>query len=287
MVRIFHLKNNYFSNEIEMVSADYSVLGYFDGLSMEAHYEKGKNAIDYLMIEEKNNPYEQCDYFDIVGFRDDEKYDRSFWEKGKNPYIFISCIRFSQLSSISEEIIKKIEITYDAICYTTIDSNDLIICRRTKSFADGYEKIESYENMFQIIDERNKIQKVFSIIAISQVVLDILSGCELERWSEKDKEMGRTEKSNLLEEDVSCQIRCVIKDRESMKEFVDDLEKELGTCCSVQGILGSDDYILHINGIKMTDLLALYGYNRLLTHGNINYKKAFYNVQTEILIERN
>lgn len=169
MIRLFQFKNNFLSESKKKLEAEYSVIGYFDGLDMKTDKEMEvgeKNRIlsdpSYAFIEK--NPDEMCDYFNIVGLR--EKDDTKFWEMQEEALVFISCIRFVKKSNNLSKIIENIEKTYNAICFTTLDNSDLIICLRTKSYIKGHEAIENYHMVIQTCDPENNLQKGFSVLGI-------------------------------------------------------------------------------------------------------------------------
>ena len=289
MIRLFRFKNNYITKEIDMVSADYSVFGYFDGLSMQVYQDEIEilNAFndDCLIAEKDQEPYEMCDYFDIVVIHSEETADRMFWKKGGNPYIFISCIRFQHVSSELDTIIKEIETKYNAICYTTIDNSDLVVCIRTTTYAEGYRNIERYPKIIQKFDPKNRLQKGFSLMVISQVVLDMLSGSGLDRWKKNDLEAAGVEVGLLKREQLTCLLRGVIFNWDELKKFKSELKRRLNVDIRFQGILGSEDIVFALHTIDSLEFLRLFGYRMLLTHGNDIYKSVFYNIRTEILMD--
>ncbi len=178
MIRVFQFKNNFLSENPKMLKAEYSVIGYFDGLDMKTDADmKGaerscilSDPFQYEFI--KNDPYEMCDYFNIAGLR--EQSDEDFWKSSEEPLVFISCIRFRRKSEKLKKLIEMIEKTYHAVCFTTLDSSDLVICLKTTSHEKGYRAIEEYRRIISEHDSQNGIQKGFSVLAIRQAVLDSL-----------------------------------------------------------------------------------------------------------------
>lgn len=281
MIRLFQFKNNFLSESKKKLEAEYSVIGYFDGLDMKTDKEMEvgeKNRIlsdpSYAFIEK--NPDEMCDYFNIVGLR--EKDDTKFWEMQEEALVFISCIRFVKKSNNLSKIIENIEKTYNAICFTTLDNSDLIICLRTKSYIKGHEAIENYHMVIQTCDPENNLQKGFSVLAIQQLILDALA---------QDMILG------IKEERLHCVLRGVIKNWSNINVFLVKLKDKLKIKdteenierLGIYGLLGSEDITIILREICSIDLFKLYADNGLMTHNNDVYSDAFYNVRTEILRE--
>lgn len=270
MIRMFQFKNNFLSEDTKMVNAPYSSVGYFDGLdTWVVSHQKGKDVLSIPIRTEKKMD-ESCDYFNIVGMRHEQ--DEFFWNENQsqNPFLFVTCIRLHKWSDKFEDIAKTIEKKFDACCYTTFDSSDLIICMRAKSYSQGYSAIEEYSSLVKDLDGSNRIQKSYTILSILQKTLDSLP-----------------EENIIGEESVSCLLRCVIKNWDAIVEFEDELKQEIeASKCTSYGTLGSDDWLIILEDIQITNLFRLYGKNSLLTHGHPKYKSAFYNIKTEILVSR-
>ncbi|MCD7717137.1 MAG: hypothetical protein LUI39_11915 [Lachnospiraceae bacterium] len=289
MVRLFNFKNNFLSDIPQPVSADYSVFGYYDGLSMKT-YEKEKEILEIFndsLVSEltKKEPPEKCDYYSIVGFCQ-EASDEDFWKKGGKPYIFISCLRILKKIGDLNPFMEKLNAEHDAVFYTTVDSSDLVVCIRTSTYEEGYRTIESYPKMMK--DSGNKLQKGYSVFLIFQPVLDILSEdpVAIKEWEKEDLDAARKEIGWLRDEELECSIRCVVKDWANFCPFVDELKRFCQTEPEVFGVLGSEDVILRLSSVNSRKVLALFGRNSILTHGNDFYSAALYNARTEILVRR-
>lgn len=271
MIKIFQFKNSFLSEENKRVQAQYSSVGYFDGLDIKTESDKAGSSIlsSPAKIQFLDGFYESCDYFSIVGIRKDEIKDTNFWNEKQNPFLFVTCLRLKKRSNELEALVDEIEEAYNAICYYTFDSSDLIICLKTSSYIEGYHIIEKeYVDLAEKY-KNNKVQKLFSVLSVEQKILD---------------ELPEETESIMEEETLSCILRCVVKNWSQVKNFVDELKKECA--CEEFGILGSDDMIIVIKNITTKKLFELYGDSKLLTHNNESYKKAFYNIRTEILVNR-
>lgn len=283
MIRVFEFENSYIGENGQAVDAEYNLFGYFDGLTMRKFHD---NLIDdfYTQFQalQLKRLEKKCDYFDIVGFCVDEIYDEEFWRKGGEPYIFISCVRLKKPSGKLTEIIFKLESRYNGIGYTSVDNSDFIFCIRRENYVDGYKCLKEYFSYIKSIDVTNDIEKLFSVVAISQALLDILNHKEKGRWNTEDIQNAQIEFSMLKEEKISCSLRALIKNIDKTKDFVDALKKNLQTDIQDFVIVGSEDLQLELHGISSLEFLSLYGFKGLLTHDDSTYSNAFYNIKTEI-----
>lgn len=275
MIRLFQFKNNFLSKYTEKLVAEYSIIGYFDGLDMKTDKDMNlKKTIELLndpmQIEISKSLNEMCDYFNIAGIRCDD--DTEFWQFNDHFFVFISCVRLQKKSTKLFEIIKKIETDYNAVCYTTLDSSDLVICLKSKSYYEGYEAIENYHRIIEEYDKDNGLQKGFSLLAIHQCALNGLL---------------RDEKPWMSDEKLCCILRIVVKDWKEINNYLDELKSTLKIQkCETYGLLGSEDIMVELKDVQSKDWFSLYADNGLLTHGNLYYNKAFYNIRTEILVKR-
>lgn len=267
MIRLFQFKNNFLSQNARMVSAEYSSIGYFDGLDTRIVLDQEAQDILSLPTQVQYQSDDNCDYYNIVGIRREE--DECFWKEKEGTFLFISCLRFKKCSEKLDEIVAQIENKYCACCYYTFDSSDLVVCMKSDSYIKAYQAIEKYPDLIAECDPGNGIQKSFSILSVRQEILDMLP----------------EEDNNMEDEEVSVILRCVIKDRTAVKDFKEQLDKEVGIAESKKyGILGSDDMLIVLESVNIKHLFKQYKQNGLLTHSNRLYKKAFYNIRTEILV---
>lgn len=291
MTRLFKFMNNFLSDEMQSVPADYGVFGYFDGLSMEVYKDEDEEELlkvfsdPFLAGISDEKLFAPCDYYNLLGIYQGES-DAGFWEKGRSPFIFVSCLRLAKRTDALHCIVEKLEKTYEAVCYTTIDSGDLIVCIRTKSYAEGYRHIEEYRSIVRDSDPDNYLQKGFSFCLVSQAVLDVLAECASGIWSSDEINLAQQEIALIDQEGLNCSFYCIVKDWDKINIFCDELQKRTGIKTEIYGILGSEDARLEMCGIGNKKLLSLFGRDQILTHGNASfYKPAFYNVRTEIMVQ--
>ena len=281
MVRIFVFKNTYICENMEKINADYSAFGYFDGLSMEVYQD---NKFPISVSDFGSN--EQCDHYCIAAFRKDSKTDADFWKAGNEPYIFISFLRLSKASNKLSKIVDEIENNNNAVCYHTLDNSDLLVCIRRKRYSEGYFDINSYYDAIQKIDPGNSLQKGFSVMVISQAVLNQLAN-EAELKSSKMSEEAAVELTVIGEEIISCSLRGIIRKWDEFSAFMNELKLLLNSqdvTIKEYGVLGSDDLIIEIDHVSANKFFRLFGDGMLLTHGNSIYRNAFYNLKTEIFM---
>lgn len=284
MTRLFEFKNSYIGEPNCSVNAEYNVFGYFDGLTMKTFEDNENFPLAYRSLVSKRLD-EKCDYFDIIGLRKDENKDKIFWEEKNEPYIFISFVRLKKPSSDIRKLIEEFEKQFDGIGYTSVDHSDFLFCIRRKRFKDGYQCLKEYFEIVINEDDANCIEKIFTSVAISQTLLDIMVSTGEERWSEEKREKAGSEFVCLdKKERIFCSLRGVIKDNEKVKEFQAELGKQLNTGIKAFDIVGSEDVILiPDDGIFSETFLKLYVSNGLLTHDNPLYSSAFYNIRTDVL----
>ena len=277
MIRMFQFKNTFLCENPEKIDAEYCVIGYFDGLDMRTEFNMNSQDACKLLSDPlqyefvKDDTQEMCDYFNIIGLRKGS--DQDFWDVSDMPYIFISCIRLKNKTEKIQEIISKIEQKYQAVCYTTLDSSDLIICLKTTSYVAGYRAVEDYHNTVIESDPGNGIQKGFSVLALKQKVLNSIS---------------KSEKSIIQDESLCVILRGVIKKWERINEFIDNIKKSVSNngnklFCEAYGVLGSEDIMIVLKDVPSISWLSLYAENALMTH--TAYKDAFYNIRTEIIVD--
>lgn len=272
MIRKLQFQTNVLGENIDMVPTEYSVLGYYDGLAIEAVPE----GASYERLGFGRGKKELYNSLDIIGLRQES--DEAFWRKGREPYIFITCLRFKKKAPKIKEIIGKIESKYKtAVCYLTVDSSDLVVCLRSRSYLEGYRCVAQYYKLIEPLILGNEVQASFSAVAIWQEVLDGLACRDV-----SDK--AKAERAQIKREKLSVLLRANVRDWEMFAEYLSKLKKETGKCKpKTGGILGSEDAIIVLKGIESLDFLKLFAWKGLLTHNNTLYKEALFNVQTEIM----
>jgi len=99
-----------------------------------------------------------------------------------------------------------------------------------KSIRKAIKCIENYRSVIRQIDTENCLQKDFSICLLEQEILNRIK-----------------HQPELIEDErTSCILRCVVKDLTKVKDFCNELEKEvkdhpIEKTLMAYGTLGSDD----------------------------------------------
>lgn len=274
MIRLFSFRNSLLAESTNTVPAEYSAFGYFDGLQMKTW--ENEEQVNYTSLK---LPLEiNCNSYDILGIREDA--DEKFWEKGLNPFIFISLLRLKNKSQDLHKVAQKIEHEFEAVVYYSIESGDLIVCTRTSRFRDGYNNISRYHKIIEE-DSQNILQVEFSVLVVWQKVLDGLV-------QEKSDTSIKKEISRIEEEKLSAFLRVNVKDWGGFDEFCGKLKSKVNNECEAYKgeifLLGSEDVVIEIENLDSREFLKLYANNGLLTHGNMDYQKGIYNILTEIYL---
>ncbi len=280
MIRLFQFKNNFLRENTNQLEAEYSTIGYFDGLDMQVFDDSIDKELEILSDTYNNLLYvdgdtnkilEACDYFNVAGMCRNGKRDSEFWCNSSESLFFVSFLRLAKRSRELGHIIEVIQKDPNCICYTTYDSSDLVVCIRMNKYTHGCDILKHfYDTIENSKDEGNRLQKSFSVFAIKQTVLNEISNqCD---W--------------LIDEKVDCFFRGIVNDRKKVDEFYEELVRECGIAehCLYR-ILGSDDVMIAIYNIGLAHLLSLYGDGAILVHSNEVYRKAFYNIRSEIAIK--
>ena len=285
IARVFHLKNTYMSQKSETVSAPYSVFGYFDGLSMEVYREKDGSLQDAFKDTHltERGAQEDCDYFDIVGLRRGEKKDSEFWNTRREPYIFVSCLRFEKAASQLEAMMDELENEYRAVTYTTLDNSDLVVCTRTDTYKEGYLRAERYYEVLKKHDPDNELRKGFSFMTVSQALLDAIARKRTEQPGAEQEERAEEELALLKKELFFCSLKGVVANWDRVDGFQRELCSALGVPVKRYGMLGSED-VAFLMTVDSKEFLKQFCTGGLLTHGNPVYKAALLNIKSDILV---
>ena len=262
MMRVFRFKNNIINMKCFPANGEYCIIGYYDALDMNTDANLAREEIISLLsdpnVSQLSKAEELCDYYTIIGFRDEK--DDDFWKW--DSLIFVSCIRWKEAVDNQSEVLRNIE-NENTVVYTTLDSSDVIICYRSNSYLDGQDNLHRIQNDVC----SSNVLIAFSVIAVRQELLDCLhDGIDVE---------------GIYDEKISAIEKCIVKNRIESHKFVNTLRKTCGTTVKCSEIIGSDDMLLWIEDISLKRWLSLFAINGILTHSY--YQKAFYNIQSTIM----
>lgn len=255
IMRVFQFKNSVMNMNCYPANGEYCVIGYFDALDTFTDNDlTSKERIELLSdpnISKLSVMEEICDYYTVIGLTDSE--DSSFWEDASQPLIFVSCIR-------GKAPLTDIVLDNNTVTYTTLDSSDLVICHKCSSYQQGQKDLQQIQD--QICS--SEVLIAFSVVVVKQNILDNIH------------------EGFITEEKISCLEKCFVKDRIASHQFVNLLKKRFGdSAVTSNEIIGTDDMLIRIEKIKITDWLSLYATGGLLTHQY--YCNAFYNIQSNVL----
>lgn len=274
MIRKLQFKTNLLGEKIETLSSEYSVLGYYDGLTIE----KFPDCFSDNCLSSEQGGKELYNSLDIIGMR--QETDEEFWKKGGKPYIFITCLRLKRASREIKLLMEELERSYDStVCYLTVDSSDLVICLRSRSYLSGYRTVVQYDKVVRSFMQDNEVQTSFSAVAIWQEVLNGLKSGEASAEA-------KAEIDQIEEEKLSALLRANVKNWGKFGEYVSLLEDEVGKSYkNTVGILGSEDAVIELENLDSKKFLKLFAREELLTHGNEYYRAGLLNIRTELTVE--
>lgn len=277
MIRKLHFENNILGGRIEMDPAEYSVLGHYDGLSIQTFPDN----TGYEILSGTHRTAALYNSFDIIGRR--SLPDDCFWEKGGAPFIFISCLRLKKASDNLEKISDMIERKYNAVCYLTVDSSDLVVCLRSCSYRAGYETVVGYHKIIRECEPENELQISFSAVAIWQKVLDRLEKVLSSDREEFPLDDVQKEVVQLQKERISAFLRVNVEKWEEFEKYLMKLKSVAGSAYKgTFEILGSEDAVIWLDRMDSHDFLRLYADNALLTRANELYRRGIMNIRTEL-----
>lgn len=191
--------------------------------------------------------------------------------------ICCTSIRLRSKSDVLEDVINNLERNLGAVCYTSFDSNDLIICIRRSSYGAGYNAINRFENEIKICAPHNGIKKGFTVFCIWQEVLNGIAGISVSKAAQK--EINKI----VNETGITPVLYGNIKDKSELTCFLDNIKSNRSIdSAESYGIMGSEDIAIKLKLFYFKEFLMLYGDKQLLTHANPLYQRIFYNIRTEI-----
>lgn len=285
-VRIIELINNYYMDDMTKNNSNipiktnegkplgsYCCLGHFDALDFQLINTEGQmDGEDIWKACNKDvvkNLDGTCNRRNIVCITDDDVKEEKFWNLANSfPCLFISWIRLKKANTKDlKEIIKTVNEENDMMAYYTYDHSELTIIWFGNSYSKGIENIA-------LLYDKMEVFKMYSVFAIKEDALD---------------------RGDLIcDEIVDCRLSATVKDRNCVNEYTITLKEILNRENVVDGfdvtmfdVLGNSDIMILISKVSLKKLLCCYKMGRILTHSNQIYQKAFFNVESQILMERN
>lgn len=279
-IRVIQMINNYYkdaedksaTSEADSNTAlgEYCCLGHFDALHVELvkceeeqTVQNARLQVNSIIAEKINGRY---NIRNVVCVTYDDAGDEKFWKKAeKVPFLFvslanISCIK-EQMSEKVHRLIQGFNESDNIMAYYTYDHSEIAVLRIGSGYVNGFREMLS-------LYDKTDIFKMYTVFAIKE---DELEECE-----------------NVYEEAIDCRLYATVKNWEKVREFRQELAKALqkeGAEIKVYETLGNSDCLMEIPQVSIKKILFCYKMGRLLTHTNKTYQRAFFNIESQLLVE--
>ena len=274
-IRILQLKNNFYRDKKgggKNPLGSYCVLGYFDAFDIlevqkvsttefNTWESLGKLTVDM-------DGTANCRMLVCVTEQPDK--DKVFWEEQSDALFFITMIKLNRADGLTERLKKftsELIRNRKQIGYLSYDHSEIIVVTKTNMYSDGIARINE-------LRKKKGVVKTYTVFAV------------LESYLESYKMI----KANLIDEKVFCRLHCMVKNEDDAEIFRIALEKQVKARNEKEikvrkfRTLGANDWLMEINDVSICSILECYKTGNLLTHTNEQYNKAFYNIESEILV---
>lgn len=283
--RIIRLINNfYYDNwEIEETKREkplgqYCVFGYFDALDVIEVPGDDTNIGIWKKLSSLSQEYldDNHNRRNLICITEDDETDKRFWENKDNfRFLFITLIRVKDMPS--EKLMKAIcqmnssckDDTYDCCAYLSYDHCEAVIVRESNQYSVGLNKVKELRDEFGAF-------KMYTIFAVNERLL----------------QNSDTIINTIVDEQIDIRLHCIVKDFNLARAYIQDLKNNLIKKSKNQlsdfkeyETLGSSDWIIEVNDISLSTILEYYKMGGLLTHTNSKYEKAFFNIESQILLK--
>lgn len=275
-IRVLQMINNYYKDEGEeaIISeertkielGEYCCLGHFDALHIELlknpkpMNQSAREEINSIVVKKFKGDY---NIRNVVCITFDDEKDEKFWnEASSKPFLFISLVNIKKaIEQNLDKIIQILNSKANVMSYYTYDHSEIAILRTGDSYIKGFEEILS---LYDIMD----VFKMYTVFSIRESVLQ--------------------ECKDVCEETVACRLLATVKNLSEAGVFKRELASALGMEdmeIKMYQTFGNCDCILEIPSVSIKRILHCYKMGNLLTHTNGHYKQAFFNVESQFLIE--
>lgn len=167
-----------------------------------------------------------------------------------------------------------------AICYLTLENNDMILCIKTSEYKKAAKIIYDFHRKKNVIKVKNKNDKIRKFI-----VMFTHTTCGIHKENVSYILENQEKYKDLLETTLD-EINFFIAERnaKAMSELKKQLDSHLQSNKYLQ-IMGNEDIKLTYYDVKLKKFLQLFDYkqNGSLTTKNETYNKAIYHVSTQIV----
>ena len=271
-VRILQLKNNSYWNSMNVNNknplGDYCVLGYFDALDITEAEEADVmsfntwGSLEDITVTQDN----ALSCRTLVCVTDQCEKDLEFWKDETEALFFITMIRINK-NACAEDVWCKVRNETQnqkmQINYLSYDHSEIIVVTKTNAYNEGIKKVRE-------IRETCGAVKTYTVFAMKESVLS------------SDTEM----QSKIRPANVYCRLHCMVRDYVEAEKFWKTLiayfEEENDRAVKTRKFetFGGYDWLLEIDDVSVKSVFKCYK----MTHSNGCYKKAFFNVESEILV---
>lgn len=276
-IRILQLKNNFYWNNEKTdrkALGEYCVLGYFDALDIT-------EAVKTEVIE--CNTWEQLGELTsgrgrslrcrtLVCVTEQREKDEAFWNDRTKAFYFITMIRIKKNASAEDKwgaIEKELPKSGNYITYLSYDHSEIIVVTKTNTYSEGSRSVRLIRKVCDAV-------KTYTVFAVREDVLRSYNDIN----------------NQLTQEKVCCRLHCMVRNYEKAETFRKELEDHFSKRHDNASIAvrkyetyGGYDWLLEIDGVSISSVLECYKMGEMLTHSNKDYAAAFFNVESEILIE--
>lgn len=274
-IRILQLKNNFYwdnvSEEREALG-EYCVIGYFDALDISQENVETVTEINTWAhlgrLTSLHAGIANCRM--LVCVTEQQEEDRQFWAEHSDPLFFVTMVRIKAGMSADDMncIINELGKNKKRIGYLSYDHSEIIVVSRTNRYSEGIKGVKELRNLCGAV-------KTYTVFAMKE---DFLESYE-------------SIKRKLIDESVFCRLHCMVKDYAEAEKFLKELEQQLNKRNGRQirirkfETFGGYDWLMEIDDVSISSMLECYKMKNLLTHANKIYNKAFFNIESEILVD--
>lgn len=273
-VRILQLKNNFYRDQGSPEGdalGEYCVIGYFDAFDISKG-EKGevKELNTQSILRDMTLQLDgtvNCRM--LVCITQQRKNDEEFWKDESGTLFFVTMVRVKSDTSAADmtTIIEKLWKPNGRIGYLSYDHSEIIVVSKTNRYSEGIQGVKELRSVCRAV-------KTYTVLAMKEAFLESYESIQ----------------GKLEDENVFCRLHCMVKDYGEAAQFQKLLEEQLsrrnGRQIQVRVFetFGGYDWLMEIDEVSVCSILECYKMKNLLTHANVAYNKAFFNIESEILV---
>lgn len=278
VIKLIELVNNFYRDEVDNLNAfgEFCCFGNYDAMNIKGFNianNSPKGGWEITNEATMNRLDGTCDSRNILCYGKDDDKDKAFWKAAEgSAVLFVTMIKLgyekAEILVYQKNLVDIINKVESTIAYQSSSHCEIVAIKHTNSHKEGMAYIQHLQEIMKEI--QIQVVKMYTIFAVRESRLENVAGIE--------------------EELVDCKLKAVMKDWESLDEFLKSLYGRLQTDggkeqCKVEvyKTLGGSDILIELRNVSLTKLLTCYKMGELLTHSNKLYGSTFYNVESEIL----